>query len=522
MQSSKGGHLAQQPAGVPDDVEAVPRKGTQTNPKAACRRSSFGEVMFKIHDGVSWQVLALCLGMVAIGLTLGLVFGLAINDDKDDPVAPFFVRQEDATESAQCTLQVTEAQYFNVTTFSDGQGTLLLNKFNKKAYVLVPAASEMTLAAAEAKAAPLIPSGYNTSAFQTPLDNVTVTETQLTTYIELLGARRTISEMSSYTTSPCLQKLRLEGDVSYFTGATWDPTFKAESPNVHFTGYTAHELADSVVQCAVSVEQRDGTMLQSSEWIKFFAPFFGKECEANAIFDRIKERYACHKAKVDEVYSSLPPVKVAVTERNFGYDCADDYGEGCDPTYNTAPYFGVTDAEYWKSYIQDAGGSLMTETTMLGGTALDTTKDAFVYESEAAFHDVLKEASVLIDQTYFAEGNVTLAKILDAYGLTLEDTDYPFIRDKAIWRNDRRVSAYNDGNDWFESRYPEADVLLEDMIFTVHPMYSEWLVNPGHSMTWLRNMFTGAEQIELTAAMCEDPNVAAKLIADECTSIRTN
>ena len=106
--------------------------------------------------------------------------------------------------------------------------------------------------------------------------------------------------------------------------------------------------------------------------------------------------------------------------------------------------------------------------------------------------------------------------------MPLEDTDYPFIRDKAIWRNDRRVSAYNDGNDWFESRYPEADVLLEDMIFTVHPMYSEWLVNPGHSMTWLRNMFTGAEQIELTAAMCEDPNAAAKLIADECTSIRTN
>lgn len=127
----------------------------------------------------------------------------------------------------------------------------------------------------------------------------------------------------------------------------------------------------------------------------------------------------------------------------------------------------------------------------------------------------------MIDESYMP-GGATAEKILEAYGIT-DPSQFKFAQSKALWRVDRRVNDKSPmGDDWFESRYPEADVLLEDVIFALHPNYSGLILNPKHQLTWLRNMYKAPQQEILTASMCEDVSAPQPLIADSCTSFKLN
>jgi len=277
-------------------------------------------------------------------------------------------------------------------------------------------------------------------------------------------------------------------------------------------GYTSASTAPGTIQAAVSAEQIDGSMLATSEWIKFFAPFFGQECLANEIFDGIKERYDCHAAKVAQFAQDFDPVKVAVVQKNFGYDCG-----GCE--WETSPYFGVSDAGYWKDYIRTAGAIPIVETSPLFD-GIEPTGTSYQFTNATAFHEILKEADVVIDGTYLQ--NATAESILEAYEIAEADqSQYKFIQNKTLWRHDRRVSPTG-GDDWFEGRYPEADVLLEDVIFALHPQYSGLILNPKHQLTWMRNMYSAPQQDILSADKCTDVNAPAQIIADSCKSIELN
>lgn len=465
---------------------------------------------------LSSRIFQIALAVTCVAaVVLAVVFTTVVNDDGDkpktnvsEPAPVLSIRSVPLT----CAVNVTDAQFFNVEKIADTDSTLVLNIYNKKAYVLTPEGGSESLARSQNITS--IPEDYTTMYLTTPLKNVTAAETQLIRYLELIGVRSDIISSSPYTTSPCLEKMENEGLVTPFTGNLYDfEAAPSNSTSPTFVGYSSALVAPTTIQAAVSVEQRDGNMLQSAEWIKFFAPFFGKECEANDIFDGIKERYDCHEAKVEEFKKLFDPVNVAVVSKNFGYQCG-----GCE--YETDPYFGFSDAGYWKDYIIDAGGIPLVETSVFNNLTADVSK-GYAFTNLTEFHDLLKEADIVIDYTYL-EGDVTTQSILDAYNISAADeVDFKFIRDKALWRTDRRVSE-DGGDDWFEGRYPEADVLLEDLVFAIHPTYSGLILNPKHSLTWLRNLYTAPSQEVLKADMCTDVNQAEQLIADTCTSFKIN
>jgi hypothetical protein len=483
--------------------EGMPQTGVKANSRAKTVFSS------------RWIQIALAVAAVA-AIVLAVVFTTVVDDNGDkaktkaNEVSDLTVRSVPLT----CAVNVTDAQFFNVEKIADTDSTLVLNIYNKKAYVLTPeeATGSPTTSVENITS---IPEDYTTMYLTTPLRNVTAAETQLIRYLELIGVRGDIISSSQYTTSPCLEKMEDEGLVSVFDGSSlYDfsaPPSNSTSPT--FVGYSSAMVAPTTIQSAVSIEQRDGTMLQSAEWIKFFAPFFGKECEANDIFDGIKERYNCHEAKVKQFKQDFDPVNVAVVSKNFGYQCG-----GCE--WETDPYFSFSDAGYWKDYIEDAGGIPLVETSSFDGLTPDPSK-GYAFTNVTEFHNLLKEADIVIDSTYLTT-NITTQSILDAYNISAsEEMDFKFITDKALWRTDRRVSE-DGGDDWFEGRYPEADVLLEDLLFAIHPTYSGLIINPKHSLTWLRNMYTAPSQEVLKADMCANTDGAEQLIADTCTSFKTN
>ena len=410
------------------------------------------------------------------------------------------------SSGAPCDIVVEVAQYFNVTKIPDSESTVVLNKYNKQAYVLTPESGEGS--PTEDQLASLVPEDYNMTYVTTPIKNVTATETTSITYLGLLGERGAISSFSPYTTSSCLLKMQEDGLAS-----PYDANGAPANGGTTLVGYTSTMTGPGIIQTAVSAEQINGSMLATSEWIKFFAPFFGPEaeCLANDIFEGIKERYDCHKEKVAQVSRDLDPVKVAVVQKNFGYDCG-----GCE--YETDPYFGVSDAGYWKDYIKVAGATPIVETPAFDGLTPDGTM--YKFTNATAFHAILEEADVVIDSTYLQ--NATAESLLEAYDIPEADkSNYKFVQDEALWRHDRRVSP-TDGDDWFEGRYPEADVLLEDIIFALHPQYSGLILNPKHELTWMRNMYTSPGQEILTADMCSNVDAPAQIIADSCESLSVN
>ena len=459
--------------------------------------------------------------LVILAIVLICVFTVpsSSSSDNDKAKVPQIIPSHELDVSVRsiperCEIKVEDAQFYDVIKIDNTDSTLVLNKYNKKAYVLTPELGGL-IAQRKVESTTIsgIPDGYTTMYLTTPLKNVTVAETQMIRYLELLGVRSAIGSISPYTSSPCLTKMKEDGQVSTFAGNLYDfsaPPSITLSPT--FVGYSSAEVATTTIQGAVSMEQKDGTMLQSSEWIKYFAPFFEKECEANTLYEGIKERYNCHKTKVQQFFPSTSP-KVVVAQKNFGYNC----GEGCP--YNSDPYFGVSDAAYWTSYIKDAGGIPLIETSTFTNLTADPFK-GYTFTNASDFHAVLKEADIVIDTTYMASG-ISTESILEAYNITASDeSGYKFIGDKALWRTDARIGP--NGDDWFEGRYAEADVLLEDFLFALHPSYSGLILNPKHELTWLRNLYTIPGQTSLTADTCTDVTEAAQLIADSCTSFKTN
>jgi len=449
----------------------------------------------------------------------------------------------------KCKLKVEYAEWFDVLQVSkagknESDMTVLLNIKNKLAYALdsdqsadddldtIDGQNSQILSLSDAQEEDIrkaindkVSDGeeYQIFGFRTPLINVEISETQLITYVELLGARDTVSMVSPYTASSCLQKMISQNKTGLLENSNAIPTIDSDndtSQAVQFVGYLAGNVTNSTVQFAVSAELAKGNMMQTSEWIKFFAPFFNQECKANEIFDKVKERYNCHKQKALDVYSksNTMPV-VAVANKNPGYDCG-----GCE--YQSAPYFGINDAQYYTEYIQDAGGKPLV-TDLLYATQLtdtfgepDPSKGGFVLNTTEQFQAALANVDILIDTSYME--NATLEEVLDAYNLSTADEQFNFIKNKAIWRTDRRVSSLPDhGSDWFESRYPEADVLLEDLIYVIHPEYPSMMINPQHQLTWFRNMFSSPSQVFTDASMCLDEDAPSQLIADDCSLFKS-
>jgi len=261
------------------------------------------------------------------------------------------------------------------------------------------------------------PSG--TRHFSVPLQGIATALSPALSFIELLGKRDTLKQVSTGSGfySPCIQQLEEAGTIrglheyglseetawraaiaadstvdGVFTDS-WDP----DGDNYNYidcadncgTGATDTDL-DIVFDAASD----SGGPLGRAEWIKYIALFFNEEDRANAYHKREVEAWT--------KYSDLAAAEAArVSARTCAWVNSGYYGQSASfTTYKT-------------DYCTAAGLTAVTDAADL---ALATPTYTTTYADAAAFKAALATFDVIVDESYLS-GGTSKADVLSNLGV---------------------------------------------------------------------------------------------------------
>ena len=318
------------------------------------------------------------------------------------------------------------------------------------------------------------PSG--TRHFSVPLQGVATALSPALSFIELLGKRDTLKQVSTGSGfySPCIQQLEEAGSIrglneyglsqetawraaiaadstvdGVFTDS-WDP----DGDNYNYincadncgTGATDTDL-DIVFDAASDT----GGPLGRAEWIKYIALFFNEEDRANAYHKREVEAWT--------KYSDLAAAEAAgVSARTCAW--VNSGWSGRSASFTT----------YKTDYCTAAGLTAVTDAADL---ALATPTYTTTYADAAAFKAALATFDVIIDESYLS-GGTSKADVLSNLGVAESDLKTGAI----LLRVDRHKSdtvvhadsvAARSSEDWFESGVTRPALVLHDLLFHVWP-----------------------------------------------------
>ena len=218
---------------------------------------------------------------------------------------------------------------------------------------------------------------------------------------------------------------------------TYDAGTTAENPYP--------ELADLDLTVVTTTEFREASPLGRSEWILFLAALFDREEEARSIFADIEQRY-----------SSLRRRAAATDER---------------PTVFLNAPWGSTWAmpegdNYSAAFLADAGADyVFSERSGSGTLFLD-------------FETVLATAGGA--EYWLNPGQ--WQSLEDGLDADRRFRLFAAFREGRVYNNDARVAPAG-GNDYFESGYLRADLVLADLISIFHPG-----VLPDHELYYYRRL----------------------------------
>lgn len=137
----------------------------------------------------------------------------------------------------------------------------------------------------------------------------------------------------------------------------------------------------SGIPVAYNGDWTEGSPLGKAEWIKFFAPFFGKEKEADSIFTRIKSDYLMVKSLAKKAQNK-PTVLSGALYKDVWYLPAGDSW--------AAQFLEDANADYpWKDTEGTGSLSLSLENVLVKGGATDF----WVSPSEYTSYNGLKEGN---------------------------------------------------------------------------------------------------------------------------------
>lgn len=318
----------------------------------------------------------------------------------------------------------------------------------------------------------------NTKYFSIPLNNVAVEETVPATYLEALGLRTKVKYIdTTYLTSPCLLEMESRQLLEKFEhGWNHDAKVRAgQIAQVEAVIGAGVDIPDEPKFIPFSATQDPGS-LQVAEWIKFLAVFFNKEKVANTVFSESEARYSCHSKAAKARANSVGHPVVAWLD-NWSWE---------------ALPFRVTNTAYKRHFTEDAGGVMHNDELHTFATA-----------AELFAHLEAAGVEVVIDETYDLKDE---AAWMATYGVSsMDDVNFE------VWRNDRlgkyQPALYISASDWFESMYPEPDVVLEDIISILHPGLQP------HLPHWFRQP---SEPRMNVTSKCVNINEQLKLKHDGC------
>jgi hypothetical protein len=369
-----------------------------------------------------------------------------------------------------------------------------------------------------------------------PLASVAVDDTTALGFLRYLGVEDRVAYASAWSVAPCMQRLTAseeDGGCGAVAADSSNATLVAkQAPSVDAVfGFAADAKNPESVAFTAT---RDPGAVRRAEWIKFAAPFFNKEVEANRLFDAVSGGYdATRDAARAQAPATGPLPRVAWLSKSnvskaWGYDF-------------DGPAYGVFFTPYKAQLIADAGAQNVaaSNTSVIARfpdvASADPTGNGNVVlradganreAADAALQSLLKDADVVIDETFYQDEATgknlaapTLAMFRREFGLeSPEHDDLKFLQPAG--GGDSRVytlggtQGASGGSDWFETAVVRPDLVLGELARAFNPAFvapekNETEANSAAGGPWLYRLGDGASQPrKLTAAQCSAKNEA--------------
>jgi iron complex transport system substrate-binding protein len=252
------------------------------------------------------MVRRLLLGACACTLSIACQFDRPVHRGSADPVAPFQPGRDYFPEKASFrhSNQLT-AEYFG---------------HYKKVRLLTNGVGEEFRFVFVQRGTPAPPADPDDTVIAVPVERYSLGSFRYGAASDLLGVTDRLVGFSNHihVSTPGVRRLFEQGRLqrNYDLEAVANRETEA-----HFNWYATSSLSavDDAFerlgsQVIPAAEHMEPTPLARAEWIKFFAMFFNKEREANALFDDIEGKYLAAQASVAAV-ARRPRVLVNVAER---------------------------------------------------------------------------------------------------------------------------------------------------------------------------------------------------------------
>ncbi|KIZ07558.1 hypothetical protein MNEG_0395 [Monoraphidium neglectum] len=239
------------------------------------------------------------------------------------------------------------------------------------------------------------------------------------------------------------------------------------------------------------------------QWLKFIGAFFNREGVASNSADTRMRNYL-RKAKLAR--AAAPDNKPKVIWIS-SMDIFKDWGYPADGIQ-----YVIFGTRFKKSYVEDAGGVLLDGKSLLGkydksivdkelfsaddqykNVAINPKADAM--KARQAFLEVLSQADVVVDETYFIRpvNAPSMDALLARYTPSLDSpariqfadvAKIPAFANQKVVTVGKRLSNDLTGSDWFESAVIETDRVLDDFITIITPQAQQQAI----TTKWLQRL----------------------------------
>jgi hypothetical protein len=368
-----------------------------------------------------------------------------------------------------------------------------------------------------------------------PVTKVAITSSTYIPWIELLGERATIKHYTSsflFVSSPCLKKLHSDGSIT--TGSFMDTAtvkqqkIKTAIDSVHtdidntLNSVTFANTGSTDYRAMQMTDTAEDEVLETAEYVGLISFFYNQEAKATAVFSSIKTRYTCVKDNVEtmKAASKTDSAKKEAKKYTVGANInSKDYQQ-----YDSTP-----PKVLWVSYAKPSSGTL-------DGWSVGTCPNYYCEVIADAggkmieyLPDVPASVTLWMFKGYHSDAEL-LSKATDAdyviftggYSLAIENNKTEPVFDKIKAFKETTPSHprifYTDGlggNDWFESRIAEPDVLLEDIVTAIWPTSWSSATMTAHTPVWV----VPVTQAAGNRGTCTDVKAPLKLQADACADL---
>ncbi|KAI8607387.1 hypothetical protein BC830DRAFT_145747 [Chytriomyces sp. MP71] len=328
-----------------------------------------------------------------------------------------------------------------------------------------------------------------------PVQTVSVADTTVVTYLELLGQRASIKYTSggtvNYITSPCIQAQLAKDNTTIVDVPSKDNDQALaflNSTGVTFTfgSYDVSASANNSVQFPATT---DPGVLGRAEWLGFVASFFNQEAQANSLSNQIADNIKCLSSAANasaQADVTKRPVVAAVA-----YNA---------PYQGSKPSWVISAPKIYNDYITLAGGQPLVPKGVNGTAYAGGLQYSFA--TAADLLAALAPVDILFDDSF---GDTNATDTYAAIGVsTTQQGTFKFISNKQIY-SFNRLQASSGSTEWYESAVIEENVVLADLVAVINPA-----LMTGYQTTFVRSVFGSAPVIE-TAADCPAKNYADAL-----------